>query len=286
MVLRAPDIDAFLARHADVVLVRVVAVQGSTPRETDAFMLVSADAMCGTIGGGQLEFVAIDTARQMLRRDEKARQLDVPLGPEIGQCCGGRVYLSLDLVTDGIAADLKAATLAGDAARAKVFVFGAGHVGRALAIALAPLPFQTRLVDTRPDVFSDLPDTIETKVSALPEAEVRAAPVGSAFVVLTHDHALDFLIIREALLREDARFVGLIGSKSKRARFKSWFLQEGGEAGLLKRLTCPIGAAGLGDKRPEIIAALVCAEIIIKFGANTCAGDKEYAKLLTRVGGK
>lgn len=285
MVLHANNITAFLVEDTDVVLVRVEAVQGSTPRETDAFMLVSQDRMCGTIGGGQLEFIAIDTARQMLRNGQTNRALDIPLGPDIGQCCGGRVQLSLDFVSNKIADDLKTEAAASEAVRPSIFVFGAGHVGRALAIALSPLPFRTHLIDTRSDVFADLPSGISTRVSALPEADVRAAPAGSNFVVLTHDHALDFLITREALLREDARFVGLIGSKTKRAQFRRWFLGEGGYADLLQQLTCPIGAAGLGDKTPEIIASLVCAEIIVKNRPTLCAEKKEYAKLALRGGG-
>lgn len=284
MALRAADIGAFIEGEAKVVLVRIASVEGSTPRDTDAFMLVSEKAMCGTIGGGQLEFIAIDTARQMLRRGMLDKDLDIPLGPEIGQCCGGRVRLVLEQMTDKGAADLTAEAAELEAAHPFVFVFGAGHVGRALASALVPLPFQTQLIDTRPDVLGGLPDQVATKVSVLPEAEVRAAPAGSSFVVLTHDHALDFMITREILVRDDARFVGLIGSKTKRAQFQSWFKREGDDSRLLQQLTCPIGAAGLGNKKPEIIAALVCAEIVVKNQAEACAGKKEYAKLGERSG--
>lgn len=284
MPLRARDIDAFLARAGAAVLVRVDRVLGSTPRETDAFMLVSADGMCGTIGGGQLEFIAVDSARQMLRKRERLRKLNVPLGPEIGQCCGGRVELLLEFLDGPIAADLTDGAMAAEAAQPHVYVFGAGHVGRALANALAPMPFRSMIADTRPDALEGLPADIETKVAALPEALVRSAGPGSAFVVLTHDHALDFFIMREILLRGDAAYAGMIGSKTKRAQFRRWFLGEGGAEAQLTGLTCPIGAQGLGDKRPEIIAALVLAEIIVKFGRNDRLSVTKNAKLAEGVG--
>jgi xanthine dehydrogenase accessory factor len=107
---------------------------------------------------------------------------------------------------------------------------------------------------------------IETCLTAMPEAVVRDAPAGSSFVILTHDHALDFLIAAEALQRPDAPYVGMIGSQSKRARFASWFKGEGYDPQLLNRLVMPIGAAGLGDKRPEVIAALAAAEIMVHIG--------------------
>src|SRR5690606_8222137 len=135
-----------------------------------------------------------------------------------------------------------------------VFVFGAGHVGQALAAALALLPVQAHVVDTRPEALAGLPEGVEALAVALPEAVVRKAPPGSSYVILTHDHALDFLIAAEALKRDDAPYVGMVGSASKRGRFASWYRSEGGDAAALARLVLPIGGAafagGLGDKRP------------------------------------
>ena len=106
---------------------RVISARGSTPREAGAEMFVGPDTVTGTIGGGQLEYMAIDRARQMLAKDELDAQMDIPLGPEIGQCCGGRVILHLDR------GEPRAET------HSQVLIFGAGHVGRALARALHPL---------------------------------------------------------------------------------------------------------------------------------------------------
>ena len=108
-----------------------------------------------------------------------------------------------------------------------------------------------------------MPDDVETRLTPMPEEVVREAPAGSAFVVLTHDHALDFLIVAEALKREDAAYVGMIGSKTKKATFKNWFLKmAGGSEAEFARLVSPIGGDAVKDKRPAVIAALAAAEIM------------------------
>jgi xanthine dehydrogenase accessory factor len=254
----------FLDRNEPTVLVELVAVRGSTPREAGAFMLVSAEDQTGTIGGGALEYLCIDRARRALVSGEALTSLDVPLGPEIGQCCGGRVDVAIRLVDARIRSGLVRRIEAERAHRPHVYVFGAGHVGRALARALAPLPLCCHVVDTRPAALVDLPPEVETHAVAMPEALVRSAPAGSSFVILTHDHALDFLIAAEALQRPDALYVGMVGSMTKRARFTHWYRAEGHDQFALNRLISPIGAvAGVGDKRPEVIAALAAAEILV-----------------------
>jgi xanthine dehydrogenase accessory factor len=267
--LRAADISAFLARNGATLVAELRSVRGSSPREAGAFMLIATDEMIGTIGGGALEHMVIERARQVLRDGLPGGELDVPLGPEIGQCCGGRVSVAMRLVDAAKAEALQRRAEAEDAARPDVFVFGAGHVGKALARALAPLPVRATIVDTRPGELAGLPAGVTVRPSAMPEAVVRAAPAGSAYVIVTHDHALDFLIAQEALGRADAAYVGMIGSRTKRARFASWFKGEGGDPQALNRLVMPIGAAGLGDKRPEVIAALAAAEILVQIGSRS-----------------
>jgi xanthine dehydrogenase accessory factor len=249
------------------VLAEVAGVRGSAPREAGAFMLISANARLGTIGGGALEHLCVDRARQVMRQGIQGSRLDIPLGPEIGQCCGGRVDVALHRIDDSRAAALIEAAEIEAAFRPHVYVFGAGHVGQALARALALLPLHVHVVDTRADELAGLPDRVEALAVPMPEAVVRSAPFGSAYVILTHDHALDFLIALEALARFDSPYVGMVGSKSKRSRFRSWYLGEGGSPAAFKRLVLPIGGKalprGLGDKRPEVIAALAAAEIMV-----------------------
>jgi xanthine dehydrogenase accessory factor len=251
----------FLTQYSDIIRIDIAVAKGSTPREQGAFMLVSANAVFGTIGGGRLEFNAIAIARAMLRQGQTTSIMDVALGPDINQCCGGRVMLQLTKLSD-----IERITMSKTAIRTinqmpEVLIFGAGHVGRALALALAPLPFRVSLIDPRPHALLPLIHGVVSHVLPLPEQAVRDAKSGACYVVMTHEHSLDFLIIDEALKRNDAAYVGLIGSKTKKATFKTQFFETGGTPAEFQNLVCPIGANPTGDKRPEVIAAFVAAEL-------------------------
>jgi xanthine dehydrogenase accessory factor len=261
MLGRRDDIRAFLNKRPDSVLIEVTDVKGSAPRDAGAW-IVARDMIFRTIGGGQLEYMAIDHARKILAGGRDS-PMDVPLGPEIGQCCGGRVGLSFRRVNRGLAEDLVAKVDAEIATRPHIYVFGAGHVGDALAYSLSLTPVRVILVDTREAELMavDAPG-VETCLAAMPEQVVRSAPPGSAFIVLTHDHALDFLIVAEALQRDDALYIGMIGSKSKKATFKNWLKREIGSDDLFENLVCPVGGSVVKDKRPEVIAALAAAEVL------------------------
>ena len=257
---------AFLDAGDPTALVEVARAKGSTPREAGAYMLVSRKAIHGTIGGGQLEFMAIDQARQMLADAKGPHELmlDIPLGPEIGQCCGGRVEVLVRLVDDELKAELLRNAEAEDARLPHIYIFGGGHVGQALAGALSLLPVKAAVIETRAEALEGMPASVETRLTSVPEEMVRSAPAGAAFVVLTHDHALDFLIVAEALKRNDAAYVGMIGSKTKKATFRSWYLKSaGGSEADFARLVSPIGGDAVKDKRPAVIAALAAAEIMM-----------------------
>jgi xanthine dehydrogenase accessory protein XdhC len=145
-----------------------------------------------------------------------------------------------------------------------VYLFGAGHVGKAIALALAPLPLRLIWVDSRVEAFPDsLPPGVAPLVSADPVARARIAEPGAGFLVLTHDHALDFDLAEAALRRGDALYVGMIGSETKRRKFERLYLARGGDPADLARLICPIGAGLTRDKRPPVIAAMVAAELLI-----------------------
>jgi len=254
----------FFENSAEAVRLELVSVRGSAPRAAGTVMYVSPDSIEGTIGGGRLELIAIEAARKMLAAGAADRRLDVPLGPEIGQCCGGHVAIGLQRL-DGDALRREREKLTGTLReRPAVYIFGAGHVGRALAAAASLLPVRTVLVDEREEQLALCQASVEKRLTPLPEAEIRGAPPGSAFVVLTHDHALDFIISAEALMRGDAAYVGMIGSRTKRVSFERWCAKSNASVGDTASLVCPIGAAGSGDKRPEVIAAFVAAEVIAR----------------------
>jgi xanthine dehydrogenase accessory factor len=253
----------FLTPPDDVIHVRLTDVRGSSPRDAGAEMFVTTHGLCGTIGGGQLEYMAIDKARAMLRAGRVSEKMDVPLGPEIGQCCGGRVAVTLTQMTDAdrqVACRSYALSIG---QRRHVYILGAGHVGRALARFFQFLPVQCVLIDARREELALCDATVEKRLSAMPEADVRNAPPNSAFIVLTHDHALDFLLTSEALDRCDAAYVGLIGSATKRVKFARFRASSSARKDMTG-LTCPIGPTDSTDKRPEVIAAFVVAEVMIR----------------------
>lgn len=262
-----PSLSAFLACNRSI-LVDVIEAKGSTPREAGTYMLVGDEAIWGTIGGGQFEYMAIDNARANLKGGGET-VMDIPLGPEIGQCCGGRTKLRFTLVTSQIVEMLEDRMVRERDDRPAVFLFGSGHVGLALARALAPLPFAVTVVETRKEALKNLPAGVTTHLTSIPEASVDDIVPGGAAVILTHDHALDFLIAERALKRSDLAYVGMIGSATKRATFSHWLDRQEGEnvmkrenAVMMSRLILPIGGSAVRDKRPEVIAALVAAELL------------------------
>jgi len=256
---------AWLAAGRPAVVVEVTGARGSVPRGVGTRMLVGADRSLGTIGGGHLELKAIAGARAMLARGERTRREERhALGPSLGQCCGGSVTIAL--------APLDAAALAGWPPAAPLFhlqLHGAGHVGRAVATLLATLDVRVDWFDERDDEFpatSDLgapwPEHVRRIGGDTIEREVRRAPPGAFYLVLTHEHALDERIVEAVLRRGDFAYCGLIGSRTKRAKFVRRFEARGVAAAAIERLTCPIGIAGIDGKAPEIIAVAVVAELL------------------------
>ncbi len=239
------------------ILVTVVETEGSTPRAVGAAMLVTATGQDGTIGGGELEWRACRLARDRLARlDERVdERMAFPLGPDLGQCCGGFVRLRFESVDR---AALPPAPLL-----APVWLFGAGHVGRAVAAVLRTLPAQEIVwVDERPQSLPAAVPGLATVPATAPEALIAKAPAGALVLVMTHSHARDLAIVAAALARTDLGHVGLIGSATKRARFERRLRQMGYTADALARLICPIGLPQVRGKEPAAIAVGVVAQLL------------------------
>lgn len=254
-----------LERGVAAIVVEVVAAQGSVPRGAGTRMLVSASSTVGTIGGGHLELQAITAARALIAGAEPARQeRRFALGPSLGQCCGGAVTLAFE--------PLLASTLARWPLAKPLFhlqLHGAGHVGRAIATLLATLDCRVDWFDERDEQFpastnlgSPWPPHICRMSADTVEAEVAKAPPGAFFLVLTHEHALDLRITEKVLGRGDFAYLGLIGSKTKLARFAHRLAERGVDRAAIARITCPIGIAGIPGKEPEVIAAAVVAQLL------------------------
>jgi xanthine dehydrogenase accessory factor len=229
------------------VLVTVVTARGSTPREAGCKMVVTSDSQFDTIGGGNLEFTCVEAARKLLDGTANPVMRDFPLGPELGQCCGGHVSVMFE--------PLRPAAL-------HVAIFGAGHVGRALTSLLAGLNLRVSLIDTRADALAGVPSSVQAMLTRDPARDVPTLPPGSLVLVMTHDHQLDFDIVAAALPRVDLAGVGLIGSATKRARFVSRLTRLGVPPDIVGRLICPIGVPGAGGKLPAEIAISVAAQIL------------------------
>ena len=273
---------SWLSSSMPAVVIEVVDTRGSAPRVAGTRMLVAADEIAGTIGGGHLELKAIAAARAMLDRgDTAAHHLRFALGPSLGQCCGGTVTLRLT--------PLDAQALADWPSRPPLFhlqLHGAGHIGRAIATLLSTLDVDVDWFDQRDDGFpetttlgSPWPKHIRRIAIDTVEAEVAHAPPGAFFLVLTHEHALDLRIVERVLKRGDFAFCGLIGSRTKRASFARRLEVRGVAKAAIARLICPIGVAGIDGKEPEVIAATVVAQLLQVRGAPTAAIGPTAARL-------
>ena len=258
---------AWLACARQTVVVEVLETRGSVPRESGTRMLVSASHVAGTIGGGHLELKAIAQARTLLQGETaQAQSVHYPLGPALGQCCGGAVTLGFSTLDPAALASWPMA-----APRFHLQLYGAGHVGRAIVQALAPLHCVVDWIDEREDEF---PATFDARGGSWPphirkvcvdavEAEVALAPAGAFYLVLTHMHDLDLRISEAILKRGDFGFFGLIGSKTKKNRFIHRFEQRGIAASVIARMSCPIGIEGISGKEPEVIAIAVAAQLVL-----------------------
>ncbi len=292
-----------VAREGRVARVVVADVAGSTPREAGAAMLVWERGQEGTIGGGALEFEAAAAARKALASGRAAFVSRVPLGPALGQCCGGAVTLVTEIWDEARLAALGAGpaalrrvegesaepplALARLAARARsegaavptrleggwliepfaaerraLWVWGAGHVGRAIVGVMAPLPgVAITWIDTAPERFPKaIPESVTPLVAATPAPAVAAAPRQAEHLILTYSHALD-LEICHLLLGHGFAAAGLIGSASKWARFRGRLAALGHPPEAIARIRCPIGQPELG-KHPQAIAIGVAAEFL------------------------
>jgi xanthine dehydrogenase accessory factor len=212
------------------------------------------------VGGGHLEWKAIALARERLAsRLHGAAEHHYPLGPALGQCCGGTMTLRTALLDAAALADWPDTP-----PRFHLQLYGAGHVGRAIARLLAGIHCRVTCIDERDTEFP--PDVLPPHIQKLcvepVEAEVAGAPPGAFYLVLTHSHALDMAISEAILERGDFGFFGLIGSATKKARFLRRLAERGIPPATLDRLTCPIGVPGIEGKEPEVIAVAVVAQLL------------------------
>ena len=292
--------------YGEVARVVVVQTKGSVPRDAGTSMLVWETGQSGTIGGGALEFEAVKYARKSIERKIPHAAKTYPLGPAVGQCCGGSVTLlyqwfgadclptEFPVATPVLSAGMTrppsveiaiktgvdAPTYLADwfieplsQASRPIWIYGAGHVGRALVSVLAGLPdLAITWVDTIADRYPhEIPARVTPLVAANPADIVRYAPREADHLVLTYSHKMD-LEICHALLGHGFRYAGLIGSDTKWARFRKRLAELGHDPAVIDQIACPIGRPALG-KHPQAIAIGVAAELLGRSQAR--ASEKE-----------
>ncbi|WP_165669500.1 xanthine dehydrogenase accessory protein XdhC [Metapseudomonas otitidis] len=236
------------------VLVTIIEERGSTPRNAGSKMVVTAERIYETIGGGHLEFKAMAIAREMLASGSRDTRLErFSLGASLGQCCGGTTVLLFEPM---------------DQPQAQIALFGAGHVGRALAPLLASLPCRVRWIDSRESEFPEhIPAGVEKVVNDEVVDEVDTLPSGSYFIVMTHNHQLDLELTAAILKRNDFAYFGLIGSRTKRVKFEHRLRERGFASETVQRMRCPMGLAEVKGKLPVEIAISIAGEIIATYNA-------------------
>ena len=248
------------------VLVTVMTVRGHAPREAGAKMVVASDNVWSTVGGGNLESVAVERCRVMIADGlAEPEVLEVALSDKAPyqhgvQCCGGEVKLLLEPLP----------------VVPSVAIFGIGHVGLELARILARHDIELHLVDSRPDqltasrlaVLDDAVAQVHVhQVPLLPELVVGELPPGTHALVMTHDHAEDAALCDAAIRNEQLATIGLIGSRAKWARFRRKLAEDGNSSQAIDRITTPIGLPDLPGKEPAVIAVSVAAWLLQQFSA-------------------
>ncbi len=293
------------------VLVSIVDVAGSSPREAGTRMVVRPDmSFMGTIGGGRLEYDVLHEAVSLMSEGGAAFQIrSYVLGPDLGQCCGGRVEIAFEQFhfnyrsraqefstqeNAGIFSTTANTCSSGplerqvlppsmcraDSAenvlnqgilterfgedRPHLYLFGAGHVGKALVLAMAPLGFQISWIDDRREIFPKyLPSNIRCIHLNEPQVVVKNLEPGNYVIVMTHDHKRDHAIVDAAVRRTDLAFIGLIGSATKRARTLKRFKDSGVSEAQSKQLVCPVGITEIKSKKPSDIAISIAAQLLM-----------------------
>jgi len=264
------------------VLIQVMQTQGSAPREAGTWMTVTRDGFYNTIGGGHLEFEAIAMARDMMARGAtEPLEKKFTLGASLGQCCGGVMHLRFERLPDSMtrenadsdrAAFLQSALMEPTPPLQTVALVGGGHVGHAIVQALSPLPFSIHWADSREGVFPALNhERLQMNQFDDITESIDEFPKESLLLVMSFTHAEDLEVVRAALARRRSDpqcfpLIGLIGSKTKWARFRHRLSERGFSETELAAVTCPIGIAGITGKQPAVIAASVAAQLLVSRG--------------------
>lgn len=238
------------------VLITVMGSLGSTPRPQGTKMVVTAGQIFGSIGGGNLEHQAIQSARSMLTDNSNGQRLEhFPLAAKLSQCCGGATHVLFESFVEHIN---------------RIAIFGAGHVSQALIPILAQLPLHIDWFDSRAEMFNDASkfENVTQHIIDSPKDVFTNATNAKWALIMTHDHQLDMQITEQALATDDIEYVGLIGSKTKAKRFKYRLGINSKTKHNLNKLVSPVGVLDIPGKSPIEVAVSIAGQIIQKLHEN------------------
>jgi xanthine dehydrogenase accessory factor len=254
-----------IAQHeqsgTNYVIATVLGTHGSTPRATGSKMVISAEHIYDTLGGGHLEFKVIEKARELLVQGEAAQIIEqFNLAANLGQCCGGVATVILECM---------------HCERFTLDIYGAGHVAQALISILAQLPIRIRWIDSRADVFAEhIPSNVIKVVDEDPVQQVKLAPPNNSYLILTHNHQLDFELTQAIIKRSDTHWLGVIGSDGKAKRFKQRLKHRDFTAQQIAQMHCPVGLENVTGKLPMEVAISISGQLIGLYQAQQTQSPK------------
>ena len=280
--MKLQDIDKIKIVRNNIILATIIKAKGSVPRNENVSMVVSSSKQYGTIGGGELEYQVIKESNDLLNNfDCNQKIIELPLGPTLGQCCGGFVKIQLSKFKNGknllLKHDLKEQIINQNQ---NLYIFGAGHVANALLSKLDGVGFNIFVIDSRENFISKINADFVLPILAKDHTIViKNSPSKSFYLVLTHSHQLDLSICDSILKKNDFTFIGLIGSKTKKIRFKKRLIEIGHDETSIDKIECPIGIQGIEGKEPDVIAISIIARLL-EYKSSSAIREKTYIRLV------
>ena len=247
----------------EIIKAKLISTEGSVPRNSGTFMLITSKYLFGSIGGGQLEYTIIEKAKKILKENisEKNQILNIPLGPSIGQCCGGYVQVEITKYSNGNQSLKNEKILISKSDN--IYIFGAGHIGQELSKRSIDLDFNVYLIDSRNNYLKMLKEKKVTPIYVeFPWMLIKNLPQKSYYIILTHSHDYDFRLINEILNINSFQFIGLIGSKTKLKRFSNRLIKLGHNQSIINNVECPIGLKNISSKKPAEIAIAIIGRLL------------------------
>ncbi len=281
--MKLKDINNIKKTNGKIIFVRIINTKGSVPRNENVFMAITDNKQYGTIGGGELEYRVTKESIKLLNCINNKKILDFPLGPSLGQCCGGYIKIQLIKYRNGNELLLKNNLMDEILYNNKnLYIFGAGHVSNALMNKLEGIGFNIFVVDSRETYIKQIKHEYINRILAKnPEIIIKNSPPDSYYIIMTHSHQIDLMICASILKKNNFSFIGLIGSKTKKMRFYKRLLEMNFNEKLINKIECPIGLTQIQGKEPDIIAISIIARLL-EYKYSIEKNNKSYIKLVKR----